>query len=168
MWASFFYFDCFNARNHIIFLFLLQLDSVFATLCNWLWMSYNVSIFYFLVYVLSELFSIFISFMFLADILLASCFVDVQNFCKAAISKHRTFVALKESTIYKNSTYTPIATKVRKNLYFHLLVKCNFTYERMNLLRITQSHFNIHKKFQQMSKEAKFIFSSISYFNFYN
>lgn len=56
-------------------------------------------------------------------ILLAGRFVDVQNICKAAVSKHRTFVALKKSAICKSNTYTSIATKVRENLYFHLLVK---------------------------------------------
>lgn len=35
-----------QALNHIatFAIFAPQLDSVFATLCNWLWMSYNVSI----------------------------------------------------------------------------------------------------------------------------
>jgi len=58
----------------------------------------------------------------LQHILLAGCFVNVQNICEAAVSKHRTFVALKESTMCNSNTYTSIATKVRKNLYFHLFV----------------------------------------------
>lgn len=40
----------------------------------------------------------------LQHILLAGCFIDVQNICKAAVSKHRTFVALKESAMYKSNT----------------------------------------------------------------
>lgn len=120
-------------QSYHFFIFLFQLDSVFATLCNWLWMSYNVSILYFFS-VLSKLFLVFISFAFLADILLAGCFVNVQNICKATISKHRTFVALKKSAKYESNTYTSIATKVRENLYFHLLVKFY-----KNALRVTHS-----------------------------
>jgi len=91
----------------------------------------------FSVFVLSKLFLVFISFTFLTDILLAGCFIDVQNICKATISKHRTFVALKKSAMYESNTYTSVTTKVRENLYFHLLVKLYVVY--VNLLRIRQS-----------------------------
>lgn len=41
----------------------------------------------------------------LQHILLAGCLVNVQNICEAAVSKHRTFVALKENIMYDSDSY---------------------------------------------------------------
>lgn len=66
--------------------------------------------------------------MFFSDILLAGCIINVQNIRKAAVSQHRTFVALKESTMYGSEIRILINSHqkevcVRENLHLHLLKK---------------------------------------------
>lgn len=71
-----------------------------------------------------------LSFFLFTVVLLAGRFFHVQNICEAAVTKHRTLVALKESAyeqrcVYSNDTYenTLIDAKVRENLCMHSLAK---------------------------------------------